>query len=349
MDDDGIDPEPVTVRVTVTKWEDFIIADFSASDRQRRGAINCACGSTLSAAVNALIRVADPGVPINQGCFRSLAIVAPPGTVVNVEFPGASVAGHTGLSNHIVSAMIRALAPVIPDRVIGGSIDGFCNFTGGGWDPRTKEHYSFYWVVHGGWGARASKDGISPSGGAVGNAQTIATEILEVRHPWMVEDVSFAKDSGGPGTYRGGLGVIRAFRLLAPAARVSLTSDRHIMRPWGIFGGGNGQGTQINLRRNGTRAPICDYGVRFPTKFMNLELHEGDTLVVQSPGGGGYGYPLERDPSRVSRDVLEGYVTIDSARRDYGVVIDPDTGEVDHAATTSLRDSLRTARPEAPA
>jgi N-methylhydantoinase B/oxoprolinase/acetone carboxylase alpha subunit len=248
------------------------------------------------------------------------------------------VLGHTEFGSHIHEAVVRALAPAIPEKIAAAGPDTFVNFTGGGVHPRSGEFYAFYWPGCGGCGARATKDGNDALGALNGNPHNISVEALEVKYPWRVEEVSLREDSGGPGEFRGGLGTVREYRLLADTAKITMSAERGVIPPWGIFGGQPGAPTVVTLTREGEEAkPLTEYGSLSPTKVMGLEMLQNDVMKVASPGGGGYGNPLDREPEKVRRDVLSGYVSTDSAEEDYGVVVDPVEREIDREATVNLR------------
>ena len=345
MDDDGIQDKPVKVKVSIIKRGDRLIVDYSGSSKQTEGPINCTWAVTHSATYNAIMHLTDPYVPINQGCFRPIKIIAPMGLVVNVNYPGSIVGGHTEFSNHIVYSIVRAMANVMPNKVVGAGPDSFHNFFGGGYNSKNNRYYAFWWGSSGGNGGRATKDGNDAIPAIIGNTRNFPVETVEIRYPWMIEEVKLRTDSGGAGKYRGGLGVERRYRLLDSEAIVGYFSDRHKIPPWGIFGGKPGSPSEVLLARSGENFKnIIEHGIVFPTKFMNLKLFKGDVIIIKSTGGGGYGNPFERDELNVLRDVQMKYISIEKAKNDYGVVFNTDNDKlkVDLEATKKMRVNLKT-------
>jgi N-methylhydantoinase B len=207
MEDDGIDDRPFHIRVECVVQNDEIIIDFTGSDVQARGAINATLGVTRSASYNAILHLTDPSIPKNSGCFRPIRIVAPAGTIVNVDYPAPEVGGNTETHPRIAYTVIGALAKAVPDRAPATDAATHCNFLFGGNDPRSGEYYVCYDFLSAGWGGRPFADGNNAVNCINGNCRMIPTEVLEVRYPFLIEEFSLVPDSGGAGKYRGGLGV----------------------------------------------------------------------------------------------------------------------------------------------
>lgn len=342
VDDDGLGTGPVRIKVTAIKRGGSIILDYTGTDKQVRGPINCPWSVTASATYNAMLHLTDPYIPINYGCFRPIKVIAPRGTVVNVESPGPINGGHTEASNHTIFAVIKALSKAIPHKVAAAGPDTYCNISGGGEDSRYGRYCVFWFGTNGGSGARATKDGSDATPGIIGNTRNFPVEITEVRYPWRIEEAALRVDSGGAGQYRGGMGTVRRYKFVGNAVTVNIFADRHEVPPYGLFGGESGIATEILLARKGKDPqPLTEYGFSSPTKCMNLKLENGDTIVVKSPGGGGYGNPLERDPMMVSSDVREGYVSLKAAAEKYAVIFQEKTFKVDETKTKHLRNEKR--------
>jgi len=324
MDNDGITDRPFWIRLKLTVKSDEIIADYSDSDPQARGPINATYGVTASATYNAMFHLTDKNIPRNAGCYRPIKIITRPGTVVHVVHPGPSVAGNTETHPRIVDVVIGALAPAIPDRVAGAHGATGANFLFGGVHPDTGEFYTNYHFEGVGWGARSFADGNNVVNIANGNCRNNPVEIFDHRYPFRNLSYRMIPDSGGPGKFRGGLGTERIVEVLAPEIVVSALFDRSKFPPWGVFGGKPGGTSEIAIKKAGDTefrsfSEAC--GVPIATKFSNVIVSTGDQVRLRTPGGGGYGDPLERDVERVLRDVEEGYVSLERARTDYGVVI----------------------------
>lgn len=326
MDDDGVvrgGPYPIKVSILVDG--DRIIADFTGSAPQTKGPINCPFGVTASATYNAIMLVTDPHIPTNSGCFRPIHLIAPSGTIVNVEYPGAEYGGNTETHNRIVDVVIGALSQAIPDKIAGSGASTCMNFTFGGIHPETGEQYANYQFEHGGWGARATKDGNNYINAYVGNSTVQGVEANEIRFPWLTKAFRLREDSGGAGKYRGGLGTVRIMKVTAPEIEVNALADRCLRGAPGVFGGMAGDKGGYFIKRKGmdsfkTFAEV--FGTVSPSKFANIILKEGDEVMIKSPGGGGYGSPLEREREMVLNDLKQGYITKKTAKEVYKISLD---------------------------
>ena len=332
VDDDDIGDEPFRVAVTIEKAGGGIAVDFEGTSPQARGNINCPIASTYAAVYYVVIALSDPHVPPNAGAFRPVEFRIPEGTVVNPR-PPAGVTARTNTTAKIVEAMIRALAQAVPERVVSGSHaqSTTCGFVG--YHPRTGRRFSFTDIEVGGAPARPYRDGRDGQDSHLARFMNTPIEAAEMEFPILMERFEFRPDSGGPGRYRGGLAVQRDIRLLADAS-FARYADRHKFAPWGVAGGKDGAVGEfvLNPGREGEQ--------RVRSKGLS-ELRAGDVISLRLPGAGGYGDPLKRDPEAVARDVREGKVSREAARRDYGVVL---TAEllVDEEATARLRGTGQT-------
>jgi N-methylhydantoinase B/oxoprolinase/acetone carboxylase alpha subunit len=351
VEDDGVTADPFKIRVTVVVRGDEILFDFTGSSPQVRGPMNCAFTVVAAAVYNAVFSVADRRslIPRNSGCYRPIRIIAPPGSVVNVQHPGPCVGGNTDTQPKIIDLLLAALAQAVPERVAAASGGSSSNLLFGGTHPVTGQYYSNYHFDGMGTGATARKDGNSGEITRHSNCRNTPVEVFETRYPFLTLDYGLAQDSGGPGRHRGGLGIVRTLEVTAPEMTVSALFDRARLAPWGLFGGMDGGRTRLLVRRAGSRRfrPFTDvYGTMSPTKFTNVVLKRGDVIRYQTPGGGGYGAPLERDPGGVLEDVREGFVSAAQARAAYGVVVagDAGTAELDPKATRQLRERRLRAR-----
>ncbi len=338
LDGDGNDDAPLDdkllLKLKITVEDDEMTADFTGTGPQNRGPMNTPEPSTVSATRYAFKIVTTPHHPSNEGFFRALNIVIPDGSFLKPRFPAACAMWPTP-SSTIPDLFLKALAPAIPDQVRGGHFgDAMANFIYG-IDPASGKYYVCAEADAGGYGGKPTEDGESALFSmTLGDTYNVPAEVVEVRYPWQVERFELRQDSGGAGKYRGGLGVVRDYRLGFDAG-LTVTADRvKYTPPWGVFGGKPGS-TNITVvdRLDGTEERW--------RKISNLPLKKGEVVSFRGGGGGGYGFPLERAPQDVLEDVINGYVSLERARSDYGVAIDPSSMEVDERATQAARAEMR--------
>jgi N-methylhydantoinase B len=323
VEDDGVSADPFRVVATVAVRGDEVIVDFTGTDPQVRGPMNCTWVVAVSAAYNAIFCVADPQtlIPRNSGCYRPIRVVAPPGCVVNVQHPGPSVGGNTDLQPKLIDLLISALAQAVPELTAAAHGGSSSNLLFGGVHPDTGRYYSNYHFDGTGTGGTSTKDGNDGEITRHSNCRNTPIEVFETRYPLLTLEHGLVRDSGGAGRRRGGLGTYRTLRVTAPEITFSALFDRMKIAPPGLFGGRGGGTSALLVKRNGEREfrSFEDvFGVASPTKFTNVVLREGDELHYRTPGGGGFGEPRQREPERVLEDVLEGWVSRDAAARDYG-------------------------------
>ena len=330
IDDNGIDLDKlVPIKVTVTIEGSDITIDLSGSAPEQRGPMNGLWVTTLSAARMAVKALTTPELPANEGSNRPVKVIAPKGSVYNA---GPTVPSF--LCADVASAMLelinKALSRVLPEKVpacSGGHPGGSGCF---GVDPKTGRYWGTIIPAIIGQGADFFADGENYlMYHACGGGQNIPTEILESTFPLFVEKNELVQDSGGAGKHRGGLASRIQIRLLAPATYYGYIEKAKTPH-WGIDGGKEGL-------RNYALIKSKDRGEFKVLKTSGVPLAEGDRVIITAGCGGGYGDPLERDPEAVHWDVINGYVSVEHARQDYGVVIDPQTLEVDLKATKRLR------------
>ena len=334
MDDDGLDPErAIPIKVKVIVEGDEMTIDLTDVARQVRGFYNSGATTGRACAQVAFKCLTSPtDYPVNDGSFRNLSVVLPPGRIVSAVRP-APMRWWMTFPMTIIDTIFKALAPALPDGVIAGHHADLCIGAVVGHQPASGELFlAFIGPLGGGWGAKRTEDGISATVCINdGDTHNSPCEQLEAKYPLLVERHALIVDSGGAGEFRGGLGVECVIQ-----ARTDITLNTSIERknclPWGLEGGLAGIGNEVLLRRDG------EVGTEAPNaKLYSTRLQNGDAFFLRSGGGGGFGSPLNRAPAKVLEDVRNGYVTIESARRYYGVIIDEQTLQVDAAATLALR------------
>ena len=327
-------PDPITVKLALKVAGSKLVFDFSGSSPQSPSSSNCTLGITASG-VFVVTRGMFPDVPMNHGCFKAIEIIAPPGTVVNAQPPAAISGAFSTILEKVIGAALGAFSQVLPERVIACPYN-MVNISLGGVDPRYGRSYVMYIYSEGGLGARFSKDGVS---GVVslfgGSTRFPPVEVLEKRFPILFTEWVFETDSGGPGKYRGGVGSIKRFKIVADRAQLMVLGDREKFPPFGLFGGKSGKNQRLELRKTkGERVGLS-------VKTSKLTVERGDEVVFYSSGGGGLGDPLERLPEAVLDDVRQGYVSKEAANTEYGVVIEGPPWRVDSSATKRVRKSRR--------
>lgn len=337
LDSDGVGGPPTRIQVTLTVKGDTLTADFSGSSPQVRGALNSTLSFTASVVALCVRAVLQEDIPNTAGMFRPLNIIAPSGTVVNVEMPGASsMRGVTGF--RMVDTVFGALAGLLPERVLAAGEGGNTLVIIGGQRPN-KSPYVYYELLSGTWGARPDRDGNDGLCNPANVASNIPVEQAEAEYPVRVERYGLVRDSGGAGKFRGGLAIEREWRLLSGQAHLAIRSDRRDHLPYGLYGGKPGT-PSINI----LHAAAGSEEQILPT-MISTTMAAGQRIYHKQAGGGGWGDPLQRDPAAVALDVKNDKVSAAAAREQYGVVLNASTLAVDLAATESLRRQLRQARP----
>jgi N-methylhydantoinase B len=335
VDHDGIDlTRPIRVHVKIQKTGSRIQFDFSGSSDQTAGPANIRPPLVTAACAYCLVSLVDRFLPINAGLARVIEARFRPGSVVDPRFP-AAVNTYMPTALAAAEAVLRALAPFVPEkRISGGS--GSAALVLGGRDQHSNRAYVHYEIFSGGTGARWGKDGVSATAFHLSNCKTAPIEIIESEFPARVERFEMICDSGGAGRWRGGLGFARDYRILASDVRFSMRTDKHAIAPWGDAGGSEGRLGACIVNPGGASER------RLPSRFGDYRLGENDLVRVERPGGAGLGKPRERPIDKVLEDVRQGYVSAERALLDYGVAIDfnGDEALIDHVATDRVRGKL---------
>ena len=328
LDDDGVNPDvPVTVQVTVHVKGDELRADLTGSSPQVRGAINSTLSFARSAVYFAVRAIMDSDAPNNAGFMRPIKVVAPEGCLFNPRRPAAVAA--RGISGfRLVDAMFGALAQAIPLKPRAAGEGGTTSYSIATHDAEGR------FVLHreaimGAWGGGYGRDGLDGVANPAANIGNAPVEMVESQAPIRIERYEFVTDSGGAGKWRGGLSIERQLRFLGDEATFQLRSDRRRHPPYGLAGGAPGAGSDNLIKE--------DTGWRqLPTKFT-MRVRKGQVFTHTTAGAGGYGNPLERDPDLVLDDVRNDKVSVEAARREYGVCILQSPWKIDRAATARLR------------
>jgi N-methylhydantoinase B len=332
IDSDGVVDEPVALKLKVTVKGSDITFDFTGSASQRGGACgNEAWVATVSVCRETVIFLAGASLSANEGSYRPIHVIAPEGTIVRPLPPAPVTTGIGDVGTRVIELILQALAPVIPDKVIAGTFGCVQVMSIAGTDPRTGKEYVHFSPYAGGWGGRAKNDG---NGAMVsllsGDNYNIPCEVMETKFPLTAERFTLREGSAGAGRHRGGLGMRYDYRMLADGEFL-VSMDRDKFPPHGLFNGKAGLAnvTVVNPGTSGEK--------RF-AKVAGYSVKAGTIISHQTAGGGGYGDPLERDPQMVLADVRNEYLSLEVARTDYGVAIDPIRWAVDEAETARLRE-----------
>ncbi len=340
MDDDGVSVgRRVPIRVRVEVRGDTMKVDLTKVAEQVSGFYNSGETAGISCCQVAFKCLTSPlDLPINDGQFRGVEIMLPPGRVVSAVRPSAMRMWMV-YPMTVIDTIFKALAPAIPDRIVAGHHADLVITRTNGKRNQDGSLFVFNGLIGGGWGAKHDSDGMSATVAINdGDTHNPPCEQIESKFPMLVERYALRQDSGGAGRFRGGLGT----EIIVQARddiRFNAQIDRVKCRPWGLFGGLSAMGNGVALYRFGTEGEQ-----RFGNgKTFNHVLHPGDAYMKQSGGGGGFGSPLDRDIDKVAWDVSEGYVSRESAERDYGIVFRGDTLDIDRAATNVRRAEMQRA------
>src|SRR5882757_2358420 len=335
IDDDGlIRDEEVPIRVKITiKGSDMTI-DLSGCSAERKAAINSRTYAGARVAYKALTGPLDP---VNEGSFKALDVVIPEGNIMMARFP-APMSGWSAIVPTVVDTIVAALAKAMPDRVpaghhglLGGAVVFF------GMHPKTNKRFVVQSLEGGGWGGRPAEDGESATVSVCqGDVRNGSIEGIELKCPVLVEGRGLRTGSGGAGKFRGGLGIDMRVRNLVEGKWNFEHTRRQNCPPWGLWGGKPGEFGDYLLRLPGENDFRSMAGSHVPVPVDS-------EVIVRTGGGGGFGDALERDPQAVRNDVREGFISVASARDDYGVALRDDL-TLDEAGTIRQRDAITSRR-----
>ncbi len=328
-------PPMIKIHAEITVKEDEITFEFSGSDLQVNESVNSNLACTNAACYYILKVLLDPGLPPNAGSYRPIEIRAPEGTVVNAPAPAAVANATIITSPKVVDVLLGALVRVVPERAAAASNGVTSLFNIGGKNPRTGRLYNYIETYAGGQGAMHDRDGMDAVQCHMTNTRNAPVEVVETAYPLMVRSYGLIPNTDGPGRFRGGLGMRREIEVLSESTTLTVSTDRYVRKPWGVFGGGSGANSSCHVRHAGQNRKL-------PYSKMTRPVDRSDVVTISTPGAGGWGNPWRRDPAKVLWDVREGLVSPKRARECYGVVVRKDgrlSYKLNEAATCSLRDS----------
>jgi N-methylhydantoinase B len=329
LDSDGFTDDPIRLKVAIHTKGDRMVFDWTGTAPQARGSVNGQKALILGCIYYVVKSITDPTIPPNEGTYRPIELIAPPGTVVNATFPAPTGMCGNVLGPRIIDTIIGALHKCIPDRVCAAAVGGQNFLSLGGRDPDTGLYFSNVETYGGGYGASNGQDGEDAIQAHRTNSANCPCEVIEASFPMLVDRYGIVPDSEGPGQWRGGMGVTREYTFNSAAA-FTFGTDRALLDPWGLEGGRPpGKGVYRVVHADGSAE---DVGGK-----CHREVDAGARFVLRTRGGGGWGDSFRRDPEKIRWDVVEGLLSLERARQVYGVVIDPASMTVDGEGTEKLR------------
>ena len=330
LDDDGLGSDPVKIKMKVTVEDEKIIIDLDGSAKQTQGPVNCGFAQTISACRVAFKLLINPKRPVDGGTFKTLEVTAPQGSIFKAEEPAACQWYFSSLGL-LIDAFVKALSPAIKDLSAAAHYGDSMVIFIGGVDPRNNFPFLSVEPTCGGWGGFPDSDGADALINNVnGGFKDLPIEVFENKYPVSIFNYGFRKDSGGTGKFRGGCGLYREYTINADGF-VSLWFERSVTPAWGLFGGKDGIGPNVNIKSH-------DEKEKNLLKANGLQVKKGTVLTTYTGGGGGFEKPFERNPENVLNDVINKYVSIEKARDHYGVVIDEDL-QINKEGTFKLRNT----------
>ena len=315
VEGDGITDQRYAIRVTVEAKGESLRADFSETDDACLGPLNCLWPSVAACVYYVLKAVLDPELPPNAGAYRPVEVVVRDGSLLSAVYPNAVCNANIVTTQRIVDVLLGALFEAVPERVQAASHGTMNLLNIGGIDPRHGVYYNYIETYAGGQGAMFDLDGMDAVQNHMTNTRNAPVEAIETAYPLRVEAYELVPDSEGAGEHRGGVGLRRRLRVLGEQMKLTLSSDRAEVPPWGLQGGGPARTSScVIVGADGTVR-------RLPSK-VTTTVDQDEVIVTETPGGGGWGDPKRRDPEAVRRDVIEGLISPKRARDVYGVSID---------------------------
>ncbi len=309
LDDDGMSDTPIRIAVRVTVGGSELSADFSGSGDQVLGPLNCRISACRACTYYAVKAVVDPALPTCAGAYRPITVTAREGSVLNARFPAAIGNANILTDQRVVDVLLGALLQAVPEQVCA-ACSGEMNLINVGGIAPSGHYFNYVETYAGGQGAHHDLDGSDGIHTHLTNTRNTPVEVIEKTYPLHVTAYGLIPDSEGPGRMRGGCGVVRELVCLADRTTVCAGADRRTFTPWGVGTEHRARGQHCHvIRKDGTRELL-------PTKFVT-SLEKGEKLRIETPGGGGWGKPRDRDRDALSGDVAEGLVSPERAREVY--------------------------------
>lgn len=311
LDNDGVElDKKIRIEITTTIENGSMHLDFTGTDSQLKGPFNCVPSGVQAAAYFALKVLTDQSIPTNAGCFRPVSFHLPEGSLVNPKEP-APVCSRTATIKRITGTILAAFKEILPEKVPADSAGVLLALAFGGRLPDGKQYVTGE-LIAGGVGASHTSDGADVVDTDASNCMNLPAEAMEMEAPIRVHRVSLRMNSGGPGKYQGGLGLIKEFELLGDTAVFTHRGERHYSAAKGSGGGGSGAKSEtVIIRANGVTEEV-------PSKMVST-LYKGDRVIVKTPGGGGYGPLKERSREQITEDIINGRISKEVAAKVYGM------------------------------
>ena len=330
MDDDGINPDLLTIHVKITIAGDEITYDFTGTSTQGEGAMNNPLGTSRATVLTALREMINPDIPRNGGAWRPVNLIIPEGTILNPRLP-AAVAGRAATAARQSDVILGAQSQIRPDKMPActSTLDHLLNI--GGRD-RDGKPFILVEVLYGGWGGRPNADGIDHMSPPFGNVANQPCETNERLYPIMYNQYAYMADREGPGKYRGSAAIIRDYKFIGDKAVLQLRTDRQRTGTYGLYGGQRGTPSESIINPDNENRHIGK---------ITMDIKNGDVYRLITAGGGGWGDPLERDVRMVLDVVRNEKISLKRAKETYGVVINKNTMGVDVAETQRLRNKMK--------
>lgn len=310
LEGDGITEDEIVVKAKVIVHDDEITVDFTGSNPQTAGPMNSTLGVTSACVYYSIKSLLEPDVPPNAGTYKCLNIVAPKGTVVNPNFPAPVSNANLNTSQRIADTIFGAMADVLPERSMAACSGTMTGFSIGGYNQEEGKYFSYVETYGGGQGALDDMDGMDGVHTNMTNTLNTPVEVMEQSFPFSVKNYGYIDDSGGAGKHRGGTGLQREIQLLDDGFTITLTADRAKNQPWGLFGGEGGQTSKCTIFTNDGEE------IKIKSKETRT-VQKGDSIRLQTAGGGGYGKPEERDAEDIKKDIELGFISKEQAEKDY--------------------------------
>lgn len=335
IDGDGFTTEPIPIMCAIIVSGDSLTVDFDGSSAQVRGAINATFSFTKSSAYLSIRCALDQDVPNNAGVYRAITVKAPRHSILNPDMP-APVAARALTGYRVVDTVLGALAQIAPKKIMAAGEGGNTVVAIGGYDKQTGEPFILVDMINGAWGGRWNKDGIEAITNPAQNMSNLPVETLEAQYPLRMETYALRPDSCGAGEFRGGIGLIRQYRILADDTILQVRADRTDTRPYGLSGGGAGAPSRNILNPDNAAEAL-------PGKFTRIVGR--DTVIRhEQAGGGGFGDPLKRRLDAIAKDLGNEKISVEYAKAYHGVVFAGAGPAIDAEATAARRAELAARR-----